>query len=65
LPREPGAKLDEGSILVAVSKRIEQRLRKIPEIEDVVIKIGRPDFATEAMGINESDTWRERRRRDQ
>src|SRR5205085_5573383 len=25
--------------------------------EDVVIKIGRPDFATEAMGINEGDTY--------
>jgi heavy metal efflux system protein len=64
-------KLDEGAILVetrklpgvsltesiAISKRIEQRLRQFPEIEDVVIKIGRPDFATEAMGINEGDTY--------
>jgi cobalt-zinc-cadmium resistance protein CzcA len=64
-------KLDEGSILVetrklpgvsltesvAISKRIEQRLRRFPEIADVVIKIGRPDFATEAMGINEGDTY--------
>jgi cobalt-zinc-cadmium resistance protein CzcA len=64
-------KLDEGSILVEtrklpgvsltesveISKRIEQRLRQFPEISDVVIKIGRPDFATEAMGINEGDTY--------
>jgi len=64
-------KLDEGSILVEtrklpgvsltesveISKRIEQRLRLFPEIADVVIKIGRPDFATEAMGINEGDTY--------
>jgi heavy metal efflux system protein len=64
-------KLDEGSILVetrklpgisltesiAISKRVEQRLRQFPEISDVVIKIGRPDFATEAMGINEGDTY--------
>ena len=64
-------RLDEGSILVetrklpgvslsesvAISKRIEQRLRKVPEIADIVIKIGRPDFATEAMGINEGDTY--------
>jgi heavy metal efflux system protein len=64
-------KLDEGSILVetrklpgisltesvAISKRIEQRLRQFPEIADVVVKIGRPDFATEAMGINEGDTY--------
>src|SRR5262249_56617793 len=63
--------LDEGSILVetrklpgitlddsvAISKVIEARLRKVPEISDVVIKIGRPDFATEAMGINEGDTY--------
>jgi heavy metal efflux system protein len=64
-------KLDEGSILietkkfpgvsltesVEISKQIEQRLRKFPEIQDVVTKIGRPDFATEAMGINEGDTY--------
>src|SRR5207248_4604122 len=64
-------RLDEGSILVEtrklpgvsltdsveISKRIEQRLRALPEIADVVIKIGRPDFATEAMGINEGDTY--------
>src|ERR1700731_3606877 len=63
--------LDEGSILletrklpgisltdsVEISKRIEQRLRAFPEIADVVIKIGRPDFATEAMGITEGDTY--------
>jgi len=64
-------RLDEGSILVEtrklpgvsltdsveISKRIEQRLRAFPEIADVVIKIGRPDFATEAMGINQGDTY--------
>ncbi len=63
--------LDEGSILmetrklpgisltesIEISKRIEHRLRKFPEIADVVVKIGRPDFATEAMGINEGDTY--------
>jgi cobalt-zinc-cadmium resistance protein CzcA len=64
-------RLDEGSILietrklpgisltdsVEISKRIEQTLRSFPEIDDIVIKIGRPDFATEAMGINEGDTY--------
>jgi cobalt-zinc-cadmium resistance protein CzcA len=64
-------RLDEGEILVEtrklpgisltdsveISKAIEHRLRTIPEIADVVIKIGRPDFATEAMGINEGDTY--------
>lgn len=64
-------RLDEGSILietrklpgisltdsVVISKRIEQMLRSFPEIDDIVVKIGRPDFATEAMGINEGDTY--------
>ena len=64
-------RLDEGSILIEtrklpgvsltdsieISKRIEKVLRGFPEIQDVIIKIGRPDFATEAMGINEGDTY--------
>jgi cobalt-zinc-cadmium resistance protein CzcA len=64
-------RLDEGSILletrklpgisltdsVEISRRIEKMLRSFPEIADVTIKIGRPDFATEAMGINEGDTY--------
>ena len=64
-------RLDEGSILletrklpgisltdsVEISRRIEKTLRRFPEIADVTIKIGRPDFATEAMGINEGDTY--------
>ncbi|HTF62564.1 MAG TPA: CusA/CzcA family heavy metal efflux RND transporter [Edaphobacter sp.] len=64
-------RLDEGSILietrklpgisltdsVEISKRIERMLRAFPEVADIVIKIGRPDFATEAMGINEGDTY--------
>ena len=64
-------RLDEGSILletrklpgisltdsVEISRHIEKILRTFPEIADVTIKIGRPDFATEAMGINEGDTY--------
>ncbi len=64
-------RLDEGSILVEtrklpgvsltdsveISKLVEQKVRSFPEIQDVVFKIGRPDFATEAMGINEGDTY--------
>jgi heavy metal efflux system protein len=64
-------KLDEGSILVetrklpgisltesiVISKRIENTLRSFPEIADVTTKIGRPDFATEAMGIHEGDVY--------
>jgi cobalt-zinc-cadmium resistance protein CzcA len=64
-------RLDEGSVLietrklpgvsltdsVEMSKRVERALRAIPDVQDVVIKIGRPDFATEAMGINQGDTY--------
>ncbi len=50
----PGISLTES---IEISKQIEQRLLTFPEIADVVIKIGRPDFATEAMGINEGDTY--------
>jgi cobalt-zinc-cadmium resistance protein CzcA len=64
-------RLDEGSILVEtrklpsisltesveISKRVDKTLRAFPEIADVVTKIGRPDFATEAMGINEGDVY--------
>jgi cobalt-zinc-cadmium resistance protein CzcA len=64
-------RLDEGSVLietrtipgislaesVEVRKRIDNALRSLPEVQDVVIKIGRPDFATEAMGINQGDTY--------
>lgn len=64
-------RLDEGSILVEtrklpgisltdsieISKRVEHTLRSFPEISDAVTKIGRPDFATEAMGINEGDVY--------
>ncbi len=64
-------RLDEGSILVEtrklpgisltdsiqISQRVEATLRSFPEIQDVTTKIGRPDFATEAMGINEGDVY--------
>ncbi len=64
-------RLDEGSILVQtlklpsislsesvrVQEEIEQELSALPEVTSVVSKIGRPDFATEAMGIYEADTY--------
>ncbi|MDE3156518.1 MAG: efflux RND transporter permease subunit [Acidobacteriota bacterium] len=64
-------KLDEGSILietrklpsvsleesVAISTRVEQILRRFPEVQRVVTKIGRPDLATEAMGIYQGDVY--------
>ncbi|MFB3825746.1 MAG: efflux RND transporter permease subunit [Bryobacteraceae bacterium] len=64
-------RLDEGSILVetrklpgialsqsvAISNRIEKTIRSFPEVSGVVTKIGRPDLATEAMGVNQGDVY--------
>ena len=62
-------RLDEGSVLVQVLRlpsislsesvdiglEVERRLLKFPEVTGVVSTLGRPDLATEAMGIYESD----------
>lgn len=64
-------RLDEGSILietrklpsisltesVAISQRVEQVVKGFDEVESVVTKIGRPDLATEAMGIHQGDVY--------
>lgn len=64
-------KLDEGSILITsrrlpgisltesidVSKEIASTIQSFPEVTEVVTKLGRPDVATEAMGIYESDSY--------
>lgn len=64
-------KLDEGSIVVTTHKlpgisldeslylgdRVEKVIRSFPEVTKVVTKLGRPDRATEAMGIEESDSY--------
>jgi cobalt-zinc-cadmium resistance protein CzcA len=64
-------RLDEGSILVetrklpsislvesaAVSTQVERVIARFPEVEQVVTKIGRPDLATEAMGIYQGDVY--------
>jgi cobalt-zinc-cadmium resistance protein CzcA len=64
-------RLDEGAILVetrklpsisleesaAISTRVEQIVRRFPEVSQVVTKIGRPDVATEAMGIYQGDVY--------
>jgi cobalt-zinc-cadmium resistance protein CzcA len=66
-------KLDEGSILITsrklpgialsgsieTSKEIANTIRTFPEVAGVVTKLGRPDVATEAMGIYESDSYLE------
>jgi cobalt-zinc-cadmium resistance protein CzcA len=64
-------RLDEGSILietrklpsvsleesVAMSQRVERIVKGFPEVSQVVTKIGRPDLATEAMGIYQGDVY--------
>ncbi|HYI92446.1 MAG TPA: CusA/CzcA family heavy metal efflux RND transporter [Bryobacteraceae bacterium] len=64
-------KLDEGSILITtrklpgigltesvnVSNAIEKTVLRFPEVRSVVTKLGRPDLATEAMGIYEADVY--------
>lgn len=50
----PSVSLDES---VALSTRVEQRVKTFPEVKQVVTKIGRPDVATEAMGIYQGDVY--------
>jgi cobalt-zinc-cadmium resistance protein CzcA len=64
-------KLDEGAVLietrklpsvaldesVALSTRVERIVKAFPEVRQVVTKIGRPDVATEAMGIYQGDVY--------
>ena len=63
--------LDEGALLietrrlpsislsesVEIAGRIERLLLEFPEVETVVTKIGRPDLATEAMGMYQGDVY--------
>jgi cobalt-zinc-cadmium resistance protein CzcA len=64
-------RLDEGSVLlqtrklpgisltesIEMSTRLERTLKQFPEIRSIVTKLGRPDVATEAMGIYEGDVY--------
>ncbi|MCS7025965.1 MAG: CusA/CzcA family heavy metal efflux RND transporter [Bryobacteraceae bacterium] len=64
-------RLDEGSLLIttrklpgialsdsiALSLRVEKALLEFPEVTRVVTKLGRPDLATEAMGVYEGDVY--------
>jgi heavy metal efflux system protein len=64
-------KLDEGALLietrklpsvslqesVALSTKVERLVGAFPEVRQVVTKIGRPDVATEAMGIYQGDVY--------
>ena len=64
-------KLDEGMILIETkklpginvplsvegSKQVERILLRFPEVASVTTKLGRPDVATEAMGVHEADVY--------
>jgi cobalt-zinc-cadmium resistance protein CzcA len=60
--RLPGIALDEATRL---STMAERALRKFPEVTQVVTKEGRPDVATEAMGLYEGDLYVSLRPRDE
>jgi cobalt-zinc-cadmium resistance protein CzcA len=63
--------MDEGSILIqairlpsislpeslASQNRIERVLKSFPEVDTVVSRTGRPDIATDPMGVNMTDTF--------
>ncbi|MBI4904899.1 MAG: efflux RND transporter permease subunit [Acidobacteria bacterium] len=64
-------RLDEGSMLITtrklpgislpdsieLSRRVDLAIKEFPEVTSVVSKLGRPDLATEAMGIYEADVY--------
>jgi cobalt-zinc-cadmium resistance protein CzcA len=64
-------KLDEGSLLIesrrlpstslpqgmAIAKEIERTLLQFPEVSGVVTKMGRPELATETMGLYAGDVY--------
>jgi len=64
-------RLDEGAILIEtrklpsisltesvnISHQVEEIVKQFPEVESVTTKIGRPDLATEAMGIHQGDVY--------
>lgn len=64
-------RLDEGSIVINTRKlpgvsvttsanmqaEVERILKTIPEVTEVVSKVGRPDVATEAMPVGEADVY--------
>ncbi len=72
-------RLDEGSLLietrklpsvslsesVKISTDVEKIIRRFPEVNSVVTKIGRPDLATEAMGIYQGDVYVDLRPREE
>ena len=64
-------KLDEGSMLIetrrlpstslpqgmAIAKEVEKTLLRFPEVRSIVTKMGRPELATETMGLYAGDVY--------
>src|SRR5215211_2583774 len=64
-------KLDEGSMLIetrrlpstslpqgmAIAKEVERTLLRFPEVANIVTKMGRPELATETMGLYAGDVY--------
>lgn len=59
--RLPGVALTES---VSTDERIARALRKIPEIDHVVGKVGAPELATDPMGMEQSDVYVQLKSRD-
>ena len=72
-------KLDEGSMLIetrrlpstslpqgmAIAREVERTLLKFPEVQGIVTKMGRPELATETMGLYAGDVYVLLKPRDQ
>ena len=52
--RLPGVSLPEA---VKMTNSLERVLREFPEVSTVVTRIGRPEIATDPMGVNAGDTY--------
>lgn len=52
--RLPGISLSKS---IEIGQQIERTIRSFPEVTSVVTKLGRPDLATEAMDVHESDSY--------
>ncbi len=52
--RLPSATLEAA---VDVSTRIENVLRRFPEVKTVFCKTGRPEIANDVMGVHQTDAW--------
>jgi heavy metal efflux system protein len=64
-------KLDEGQFLIEtrrlpsvgltqavdISRMVEQALLEFPEVKNVITKLGRPDLATDTMGVYQGDVY--------